>query len=59
MKQVVQDLQSDQPEVLDVPVPSPAPGTALIRTVASQYSTGGTQPLGSTAPTRLFIRRCH
>jgi predicted dehydrogenase len=40
MKQVVQDLQSDQPEVLEVPVPSPAPGTALIRTVASFISAG-------------------
>ena len=40
MKQVVQDLQSDQPEVLEVPVPSPAPGTALIRTVASFVSAG-------------------
>jgi len=40
MKQVVQDLQSDQPEVLDVPVPIPAPGTALIRTVASFVSAG-------------------
>lgn len=40
MKQVVQNLQSDQPDVLDVPVPSPAPGTALIRTVASFVSAG-------------------
>ncbi len=40
MKQVVQDLRSDLPEVLDVPVPSPAPGTALIRTVASFVSAG-------------------
>ncbi|MFV1858995.1 MAG: bi-domain-containing oxidoreductase [Anaerolineales bacterium] len=40
MKQVVQDLRSDQPEVLEVPVPSPAPGTALIRTVASFVSAG-------------------
>jgi predicted dehydrogenase len=40
MKQVVQDLQSDQPEVLDVPVPSPSPGTALIRTAASFISAG-------------------
>lgn len=40
MKQVVQDLRSDQPEVLEVPVPSPARGTALIRTVASFVSAG-------------------
>jgi predicted dehydrogenase/threonine dehydrogenase-like Zn-dependent dehydrogenase len=40
MKQVVQDLRSDQPEVLEVPVPSPAPGTALIRTKASFVSAG-------------------
>ncbi|MFQ5923205.1 MAG: alcohol dehydrogenase catalytic domain-containing protein, partial [Anaerolineales bacterium] len=40
MKQVVQDFRSDQPEVLEVPVPSPAPGTALVRTVASFISAG-------------------
>ena len=40
MKQVVQDLRSDRPEVLEVPVPRPAPGTALIRTVASFISAG-------------------
>ncbi|MFQ5942227.1 MAG: bi-domain-containing oxidoreductase [Anaerolineales bacterium] len=40
MKQVVQDLRSDQPEVLEVPVPSPAPGTVLIRTMASFVSAG-------------------
>ncbi|MEE9217431.1 MAG: bi-domain-containing oxidoreductase [Anaerolineales bacterium] len=36
----MQDLRSDQPEVLEVPVPRPAPGTALIRTVASFVSAG-------------------
>ena len=40
MKQVVQDLRSEQPQVMEVPVPSPAPGTALIRTVASFVSAG-------------------
>ena len=40
MKQVVQDLRSGHPDVLDVPVPKPTAGTALIRTVASFVSAG-------------------
>ena len=40
MKQVVQDLRSDQPDVLDVPVPSPAAGAVLVRTMASFVSVG-------------------
>lgn len=40
MKQVVQDLRSGKPEVLEVPVPSPAAGQVLVRTVASVVSAG-------------------
>ena len=40
MKQVVQDVRSGQTQVVDVPVPRAAPGTALIRTGASLVSAG-------------------
>ncbi len=40
MKQVVQDLRSGKPEVLDVPVPRPTKGQVLVRTVASVVSAG-------------------
>lgn len=40
MKQVVQDLRSRRPTVLEVPAPHPDTGTALIRTAASLVSAG-------------------
>ncbi len=40
MKQVVQDLRSGKPSVLDVPVPMPAKGQVLVRTAASLVSAG-------------------
>ena len=40
MKQVVQDLRSRRPTVLEVPAPHPDAGTALVRTAASLVSAG-------------------
>ena len=40
MKQVVQDLRSKRPKVLEVPVPQPDPGTVLVRTSVSLVSAG-------------------
>jgi len=40
MKQVVQEMRSGETRVLEVPVPSPAPGTALVQTAASVVSAG-------------------
>jgi predicted dehydrogenase/threonine dehydrogenase-like Zn-dependent dehydrogenase len=40
MKQVVQNLRSGKTEVVDVPVPRPAPGAILVRTAASLVSVG-------------------
>lgn len=40
MKQVVQDLRSGKPELMDVPVPVPAAGQVLVRTAASVVSAG-------------------
>ena len=40
MKQVVQEISSGNTIVLDVPVPSPQPGMALVRTAASLVSVG-------------------
>ena len=40
MKQVVQDLRSKHPKVLEVPVPQPDPGTVLVRTSVSLVSAG-------------------
>jgi len=40
MKQLLQDLRADKPKVVDVPVPSPAAGMALVRTSASLLSAG-------------------
>ena len=40
MKQVVQEMRSGETRVLEVPVPSPGPGTALVRTAASVVSAG-------------------
>lgn len=40
MKQVVQDVRTGETSVLEVPIPSPGPGTALVRTAASLVSAG-------------------
>jgi predicted dehydrogenase/threonine dehydrogenase-like Zn-dependent dehydrogenase len=40
MKQVVQEMRSGETRVVEVPVPNPAPGTALVRTAASVVSAG-------------------
>lgn len=40
MKQVVQNMRSGETQLLDVPVPRAAPGTALVRTAASLVSAG-------------------
>jgi predicted dehydrogenase/threonine dehydrogenase-like Zn-dependent dehydrogenase len=40
MKQVVQDIRTGETSILVVPVPKPAPGTALVRTAASLLSAG-------------------
>ncbi len=40
MKQVVQEMRSGETRVIEVPVPSPGPGMALVRTAASVVSAG-------------------
>jgi predicted dehydrogenase len=40
MKQVIQDVRSGETSVVDVPVPFPGPGMALVRTAASLVSAG-------------------
>ena len=40
MKQVIQDVRSGKTSVIEVPVPSPGPGMALVRTAASLVSAG-------------------
>jgi predicted dehydrogenase/threonine dehydrogenase-like Zn-dependent dehydrogenase len=40
MKQVIQDVRSGKTSLMDVPVPSPGPGMALVRTAASLVSAG-------------------
>src|SRR5512145_761327 len=40
MKQVLQNLRTGATEVIEVPMPAPKPGTALVRTAASLVSAG-------------------
>lgn len=40
MKQVVQNLRTGETTVIETPVPAPAPGSALVRVVASLVSAG-------------------
>ncbi len=40
MKQLVQNLRTGETSIADVPMPTPKPGTALIRTAASLVSAG-------------------
>lgn len=49
MKQVVQNIKTGETRVMDVPVPQPAPGTALVRTAASLVSVGTERSLVSFA----------
>ena len=49
MKQVVQEMRSGETRVIEVPVPSPGPGTALVRTSASVVSAGTERMLAEFA----------
>jgi predicted dehydrogenase/threonine dehydrogenase-like Zn-dependent dehydrogenase len=40
MKQVLQNLRSGETSVAEIPIPTPKPGTALVRTAASLVSAG-------------------
>jgi predicted dehydrogenase len=40
MKQVLQNLRTGETSVAEIPIPTPKPGTALVRTVASLLSAG-------------------
>jgi predicted dehydrogenase/threonine dehydrogenase-like Zn-dependent dehydrogenase len=40
MKQLLQNMRTGATEIVDVPVPSPRPGTALVQTAASLVSAG-------------------
>lgn len=40
MKQLIQDMRSGETHLVDVPVPQPGPGAALVRTAASVVSAG-------------------
>jgi threonine dehydrogenase-like Zn-dependent dehydrogenase len=40
MKQIIQDIQNKETRVIDVPVPKPGPGMALVKTAASVVSAG-------------------
>jgi predicted dehydrogenase len=56
MKQVVQDLQSGRPKVLDVPAPRPGPGQILVRTQASLVSAGTERTLVEFASKGLLAK---
>ncbi|MDX1436351.1 MAG: zinc-binding alcohol dehydrogenase, partial [Anaerolineales bacterium] len=49
MKQLFQNLRSGETRVMDVPVPSPGPGRALVRTAASVVSAGTERSVASFA----------
>ena len=40
MKQLLQNLRTGETEIVEVPIPQPKPGTALIMTAASLVSAG-------------------
>lgn len=54
MKQVVQNLRDGETSVVEVPVPSPKPGMALVRTAASLVSAGTERMLVEFAEKSLF-----
>ncbi len=54
MKQVVQNLRDGQTSVVEVPVPSPKPGMALVRTSASLVSAGTERMLVAFAEKSLI-----
>ncbi len=54
MKQLLQNMRTGQAIVADVPVPSPRPGTALVRTSASLVSAGTERTVVEFAEKSLF-----
>jgi predicted dehydrogenase len=54
MKQLLQNLRSGETVVADVPVPTPKPGTALVRTAASLVSAGTERTLVEFAEKSLL-----
>jgi predicted dehydrogenase/threonine dehydrogenase-like Zn-dependent dehydrogenase len=54
MKQVIQDMRSGKTCVVEVPVPEPGPGTALVRTAASVVSAGTERMLVEFASKNLI-----
>ncbi|HZD57060.1 MAG TPA: zinc-binding alcohol dehydrogenase, partial [Anaerolineales bacterium] len=54
MKQVLQNLRSGETYVAEVPVPTPKPGTALVRTAASLVSAGTERMLVELAQKSLL-----
>ncbi len=53
MRQVLQNLRNGETSVVEVPVPQPLPGTALVRTAASLVSAGTERMLVSFAEKSL------
>ncbi|MFU8773223.1 MAG: zinc-dependent alcohol dehydrogenase, partial [Anaerolineales bacterium] len=56
MKQVLQNLRDGETVIADVPVPSPYPGTALVRTSASLVSAGTERMLVEFAERSLLSK---
>lgn len=54
MKQLLQNLRSGDTSVVDVPIPSPKPGMALVRTAASLVSAGTERTLVEFAEKSLL-----
>jgi predicted dehydrogenase/threonine dehydrogenase-like Zn-dependent dehydrogenase len=54
MKQVLQNLRNGKTMIADVPIPSPRPGTVLVRTAASLVSAGTERMLVSFAEKSLL-----
>jgi threonine dehydrogenase-like Zn-dependent dehydrogenase len=56
MKQVLQNLRDGETFIADVPIPSPKPGTALVRTGASLVSAGTERMLVEFAERSLLAK---
>ena len=54
MKQLLQNLRSGETEIVEVPIPTPKPGMALIRTAASLVSAGTERTLVEFAEKSLL-----
>src|SRR5512139_400428 len=54
MKQLLQNLRTGATEIVDVPVPTSRPGTALVQTVASLVSAGTERTLVAFAEKSLL-----